>query len=134
MKPNKNLIFRITTLIFLFTIIISCATSSIIMTGKARPAINPSVVTLYLDPPQKFETIAIIEASSDIEFSRQTAQDRVMNELKSRAAKIGANGVLLTTTGSQNSGSTGFYSNGIYFSNSSEKIMGQGKAIFVIDE
>ena len=104
------------------------------MIGKSRPAINPSEVTLYLDPPPEFETIAIIEASSDIGFSRQTAQDRVMNELKSRASKIGANGILLTTTGSQNSGSTGFYSNGIYFSNSSEKIMGQGKAIFVIDE
>jgi len=134
MKPNKNLILKIASLIFLFAIMISCVSSSIIMTGKTRPAITPSEVTLYIDPPQKYETIAIIEASSDIEFSRQAAQDRVLNELKSRAAKIGANGVLLTTTGSQNSGSIGFYSNGIYFSSSSEKITGQGKAIFVINE
>ncbi len=134
MRPNENWIFKITTLVFLFTIIVSCATGSIILTGKARPAINPSEVTLYLDPPEEFETIGIIEASSDLEFSRQAAQDRVMNELKSRAAKVGANGVLLVTTGSKNSGSTGFYSNGIYFSSSSEKITGQGKAIFVINK
>jgi len=57
-----------------------------------------------------------------------------MNELKSRAAKVGANGVLLVTTGSKNSGSTGFYSNGIYFSSTNEKITGQGKAIFVVNK
>tara|TARA_B100000787_G_C16146101_1_gene274300 strand:- start:587 stop:985 length:399 start_codon:yes stop_codon:yes gene_type:complete len=132
MKKNKR-ISKIITSFFLFTLI-SCATGSIIITGKVRPAITLSEVRLYLDPPEKFETIGIIEASSDIEFSRQATQDRVMNKLKSKAAKVGANGVLLLNTGSKESGSTGYFSNGIYFSSTSEKIVGKAKAIFVVTE
>jgi hypothetical protein len=121
-------------IIFLFTTIIGCASGSTIMTGKAKPSINPSEVKIYLETPQEFETIALIEASSTIEFSRQSAQDRVIQELKNRAAKIGANGILLTKSGSQNSGSTGFFFNDTYSSSSTESITGQGKAIFVINE
>lgn len=130
---NNKWISGVITLFFMFTLI-SCATGSIIITGKTRPAITPSEVSLYLDPPERFETIGIIEASSDIEFSRQAAQDRVMNKLKSKAAEVGANGVLLLDTGSKQSGSTGYISNGVYFSSTSEKIVGKAKAIFVINE
>lgn len=54
--------------IFLLTTIIGCAAGSTIMTGKARPSIAPSEVRIYLEPPQEFETIALIEATSSIEF------------------------------------------------------------------
>ncbi len=104
------------------------------ITGTKRPAINPSEVKIYIDPPTQYEIIGIVEASSDVEFSRQSAQDRVMNELKSRAAKVGANGVLLTNTGNQSSGMTGFYSNGIFYGGTSDKIVAQGKAVYVIQE
>ncbi|NRR92832.1 hypothetical protein HSX10_14760 [Winogradskyella undariae] len=133
MKKINKRIFKIITSFFLFTVI-SCATGSIIITGKTRPAITPAEVSLYPNPPEEFETIGIIEASSDIEFSRQATQDRVMNKLKSKAAEVGANGVLLLNTESKESGSTGYFSNGIYFSSTSEKIVGKAKAIFVITE
>ena len=68
-------------------------------------------------------------------FSRQSAQDKAMNELKLRATKVGANGVLLTNTGSQSVGTAGYYSNGIFYGGgSSDKILAQGKAIYVIKE
>jgi len=115
-------------------ILFNCATGSTIITGEARPAIDPSMVRIYIDPPSKFETIGIIEASSDVEFSRQSAQDRVINELKNRAAKIGANGVLLISTGVQAGDTVGFVSGGVLFTSTGSRITGHCKAIYVIEE
>jgi len=120
-------------LLVLFNIF-SCASGSAIITGNVRPAIDPNDVKIYLDPPKQFETIGIVEANSDVEFSRQSAQDRVIGELKKQAAKIGANGVLLTDTGSQTGQSVGFYSNGFFYSSRTDTIIGQGRAIYVFEE
>ena len=123
------------TVILTLTLLFGCATGSSIITGTKRPAINPSDVKIYLDPPTQYENIGIIEVNSDVVFSRQSAQDRAMNELKIRAAKVGANGVLLTNSGSQTVGTAGYYSNGIFYGGgSSDKILAQGRAIYVNKE
>lgn len=122
-------------IIFFFAVSYSCVTGSSIITGTKRPAINPNEVKIYIDPPAQYESIGIIEVSSEVGFSRQAAQDKAMDGLKSRAAKIGANGLLLTNTGSQSTGTTGFYSNGIFYGGgTSNKITAQGRAIYVIKE
>jgi uncharacterized protein YbjQ (UPF0145 family) len=121
-------------MILFVTILFSCATGSTIITGEVRPAIDPTEVKIYLDQPSQYETIGLIEASSDVELTRQAAQDRVINELRSRAAKIGANGVLLVNTGNVTNNSGGFYSGGFFYSTKSETITAQGRAIFVIQE
>ena len=128
-------VFNAILLISSVALLYSCATAtgSSIITGTKRPAINPSDVKIYIDPPKQYETIGVIEVSSTVMFSRQGAQDKAMNELKSKAAKVGANGLLLTNTGSQST-SGGYYSNGIYYGDSSDKIVAQGKAIYVIQE
>jgi len=112
----------------------SCATGATIITGEARLAIDPSTVRIYIDPPTQFEAIGIIEASSDVEFSRQAAQDRVINELRNRAARIGANGVLLVGTGAQAGDAVGFVSGGVLFTTTGTRITGHGRAIYVIQE
>lgn len=132
MPINKSINFILLSVLFVFGVLSSCATGSTIVTGTKRPAINPSEVYIYLDPPAEYENIGIIETSSDVGFSRQKAQDRAIKNMKSKAAKIGANGILLTHSGSQAGGSGGFYSNGFYYGGSSEKIHAQGRAIFVI--
>jgi hypothetical protein len=133
--PAKNIrVFNTITVFLALVLLFGCATGSSIITGTKRPAINPSEVTIYLDPPAEYETIGIIEVSSEVGFSRQKAQDRAMEALKSRAAKVGANGVLLTNTGSQSVGTAGYYSNGIYYGGSTVKILAQGRAIYVIQE
>lgn len=133
--PAKNIrVFNTITVFLALVLLFGCATGSSIITGTKRPAINPSEVTIYLDPPAEYETIGIIEVSSEVGFSRQKAQDRAMEALKSRAAKVGANGVLLTNTGSQSVGTAGYYSNGIYYGGSTYKILAQGRAIYVIQE
>ena len=133
--PAKNIrVFNTITVFMALVFLFGCATGTSIITGTKRPAINPSEVTIYLDPPAEYENIGIIEVSSEVGFSRQKAQDRAMEALKSRAAKVGANGVLLTDTGSQSVGTAGYYSNGIYYGGSTVKILAQGRAIYVIQE
>ena len=120
--------------IFSLIVLLSCATGSTIITGEVRPEIDPTEVKIYLDPPSQFETIGLIEASSEVEFSRQAAQDRVVNELKTRAAKIGANGVLLLDTGVTTATTTGMYSNGFFYYGKSNTLTAQGRAIYVIQK
>lgn len=111
-----------------------CATGSIIMTGQKRPATNPAEVQVYLDPPAKYETIGIVEASGEVGFSRQSAQDRIINKLKTLAAKSGANAILLVSSGSQSGASPSFYSNGFFYGGTSDKLTGQARAIVVLKE
>ena len=134
-KRQNIRVFNTIIVILFFTVLFGCSTGSSIITGTKRPSIDLNEVKIYLDPPSQFEAIGIVEAASDVEFSRQAEQDRVINELKNQAAKLGANGVLLTNTGSQTSGTVGVYTNGIFYGGgSSDKILAQGKAIFVIQE
>jgi len=126
MKNIKMIIILSVLAVFLF----SCATGSVIITGTRRPAIDPSEVRILLNPPSEYETIGIVEASSDVEFSRQSAQDRVMEELKKQAAKIGANGVLLINTGERTSG--GAFVGGVFVTG--QAITGRGEAIYIIKE
>jgi len=121
-------------MLFFCVVLMSCATGSTIITGEARPAIDPSMVRIFIDPPEQFETIGIIEASSDVEFSRQAAQDRVINELRNRAARIGANGILLVGTGAQAGDAVGFVSGGVLFTTTGTRITGHGRAIYVVQE
>ncbi|GGP22301.1 MULTISPECIES: hypothetical protein [Silvimonas] len=125
---------RIITTLVCLSALFGCATGSSIVTGKTRPAVSPSQVNIYLDPPSQFETIGIVEASSEIEFSTQAAQDRAINELKSQAAKLGANGVLLMGAESKSGDASGFYSGGVFYATASEKKVVHGKAIFLTNE
>jgi len=125
---------RITILIICLLTLVSCATGSSIVTGKVRPAIDPSDVKLFLDPPLEYETIGIVEASSDVEFSSQAATDRAIQELKSQAAKIGANGVLISDTRDKSGGIVGFVSGGVFYGSASDAKTARGRAIFVVQE
>ena len=116
------------------TVLYGCATGSAIVTGTTRPAIISSEVRIYLDPPSQYETIGIVEASSDVELSSQAAQDRTINELKAQAAKLGANGVILLQSGEKSSGMVGFFSGGVFYAGAEETKTARGKAIYVPKE
>lgn len=83
----------------LMTFLLGCASGSPIVTGTVRDPIDFNLVKLYLDPPEKYEKVAIVKASSDAGWTEQGSQDYAVEELKKQAAKLGANGVLLTGTG-----------------------------------
>jgi len=87
-----------------------CASSQVAVVGRARPAISPDQVQIYLQPPaSKYDEIANLSASSRGSLSITTAgrMDKVIQRLKNEAAKLGANGILLHGVGDQAGGSVG---------------------------
>jgi hypothetical protein len=87
----------------------ACATSHV-MIGQARPPISPEDVQVYARPPTvPYEEIARLQTSSSgsFSFTAQGKTDAVIKRLKTEAAKLGANGVLLEGMGDRASGSIG---------------------------
>ena len=76
--------FTIVSLLFLI-LFVGCATApQTTMLGPARPGIkNPAGVRVYSEPPKHFEQIAIVEGHS-------------MEDLRTKAAALGANGLIAT--------------------------------------
>jgi hypothetical protein len=123
-----------------------CAGTSQVITGQPRTPVNPAEVELYTSEPPQYEEIAVIEAHSRGSFAvgEQNKLDAVIGRLKKAAAALGANGVLLQSTGSgggaggigtgvgASSGGGVIISTGI-FTTSSYKT-GRGLAIFVSPE
>ena len=108
-----------------------CATGSAIVVGEARKAIQPDQVKLYLDPPETYETIGIVKASSDAGWTEQDSIDYAIEELKNQAAKIGANGVLIQATGQNSSTVIGGYGTGYLYAIPVTEQTVTGKAIYV---
>jgi len=132
-------VFEAIMVMFSFTVLLGCGvrvSGSSLITGNVRPAISPSEVKIYLDPPAQYETIGIVDAVGyESSFSSmQSAQNKVIDQLKSRAAKMGANGVLLPNTGSLLTGATKYYSEGVVYKTDSGTVAVNGRAIYVIKE
>jgi hypothetical protein len=127
------------------TVLLTSCASSHVLVGTPRPPISPDQVTLYTQPPPKYEQIARLNSSSSGSFSfgAQAKTDAVIARMKKEAAKLGANGVLLQGIGDSQSGSigTGFGSGsasgntavGVGFGSSvaTYKKVGVGLAIYV---
>lgn len=123
----------------LAAVLSACGSSSAILIGKARPATSPAAVKLYMQPPAAFERIALLESSSKASWavSDQGKTDKMIQRLKEEAAKVGANGVLLTAAGSRQEGGGVFISNGMgggVFAPPAEHKAGAGVAIYVTQE
>jgi len=90
-------------------LLLGCATSSHVMIGTARPPISPESVRVYVQPPEKYEEIAAIDATSQGSFAITSQQnmDKAIARMKEQAAKLGANGILLQGVQDQQSGSIG---------------------------
>ncbi len=89
-----------------------CASQSHVVVGTVRAPIAIEQVKIYLVPPKKFEQVAILDASSrgSFAFTDQQKMDTAILGLKTQAAKLGANGILLQSAGDQSAGAvtTGF--------------------------
>ena len=111
MNPMKTLhASTAATVLALCSFLAGCSTSSHVLVGAARPAIDPSLVKLYLRPPAKYEEIALVSGDSARTFagaSGQTKMNAAISHMKAEAAKLGANGILLTTAGNQYGGAVG---------------------------
>ena len=93
----------------ILSLIIGCVPVSHIVVGETREPIHPSNVKIYLDYPEEYEKIALIDAGSNfafkdpvILFDWQRKMDKAMERLKIEAAQLGANGILIVNTDTNN--------------------------------
>jgi len=86
-----------------------CAGSSAQLLAPARPAIDSAAVRIYRTPPLRFEEIAVLDATSGAKFFRGSPQGEAeaLQRLREEAAKVGANGVLLTLISDRSRGVLG---------------------------
>jgi hypothetical protein len=88
---------RLIFAIALLPMLAGCATSSRTLTGMPRPALSRTEVKVYTQAPQSFEEIAVLGASrkSVTSAGGERAIEKMIEAMKSQAAELGANGVLL---------------------------------------
>ncbi len=86
-----------------------CAGSSARLVGPARPAVSPAEVRIYRTAPPRYQEIAVLDATSNPRFFHGSAEGEAdaIERLKAEAARLGANGVLLTQVGDRPSGTLG---------------------------
>lgn len=114
--------------------IAACASGSVLVTGKTRAPIAPEQVTIYLDPPKEFEVIGLVNASSKGGWTEQGSLNYAIEELKRRAAKLGANGVLLVHSGETTKTIIGGQGTGYPYAVPVTAKTVQGRAIFVKEQ
>jgi len=112
-------------------LVTGCASGSAIVIGEKRAPLEPSQVKLYLEPPEDYETIGIVKASSDAGWTEQDSVNYAIEELNNQAAKLGANGVLLSATGETTSTVVGGYGTGYMYAVPVKAQTVTGQAIFV---
>jgi len=80
------------------SLLAACTTSSHVLLGDTRPAESPRDVIIYLEPLRRpYAKIALVAASSSHSWvwTAEGKADVVIARLKTEAAKLGANGILL---------------------------------------
>ncbi len=117
--------------LWIVLLLAGCASGSTILVGDKRPPLSPDQVKIYLEPPASYDAIAIVKASSDMGWTEQGSVDYALKELKSQAAKVGANGILFTNTGSKVTGVGGASSYGLFTGYTYDAQTVEGKAIYV---
>ena len=95
--------FRTVPVVFAMLLAAGCASSSKVMLGQARPAVDPSQVQVYRTAPAGSLEIAQLESKSAVGFGTQGQTDAAVARLKREAAALGANGVVLIGVGSSGS-------------------------------
>ena len=94
---NLSLMKVLLAIIFLVIVSVGCTSGPGLVTGYVRPAIEDYRTVRVLGRlPKNAETIASVKASSDSGFSRERNLDHAINELKKKAARLGANALVVT--------------------------------------
>ena len=114
----------------LILLLISCHPVSHIVVGKKREATNPTDVKVYLDYPESYEKIALVDAGSNfsfkdpvILFAWQSKMNKALERLKIEAASLGANGILIVNTDNKTYQSINSNENGVQSSSYEEKFI-----------
>jgi hypothetical protein len=127
----NNVIERtpVTALILLILVLLTpaCTMDLGLTKGYLRPPIEDYKTMRVLGRmPKGAEAIATVRASSDSGFARERNLDHAMNELKKKAARLGANAVIITHRNSPSQIGTAQTSGGglVITNNESETLSG----------
>ena len=114
----------------LILLLINCHPVSHIVVGKKREATNPTDVRVYLDYPESYEKIALVDAGSNFSFKDpvilfdwQSKMNKALERLKIEAASLGANGILIVNTDNKTYQSINSNENGVQSSTYEEKFI-----------
>ena len=124
--------------LIILLLIVGCYPVSHMIVGDAREPISPYEVKVYLNFPEEYETIALIEASSEFAFKDpsinitwQSKSDKIIERLKIEASNLGANGIVIKNTANKNKQNVTFDNeNGGKVTNTHFKV-GTATAIFI---
>ena len=118
---------------------IGCVPVSHVIVGDTREPIQPSNVEIYLDYPEQYEKIALIDAGSNfafkdpaILFDWQSKMDKATERLRIEAAKLGANGIMIINTDNKIYQSTSSDGKGSISSSSHSEKFVKAIAIYVL--
>lgn len=120
--------------ILMVVLLSGCASSSTHLLAPARPPISPDQVRIYQAAPPRYQELARIDASTSARFfhGSQQSDAEAIQRLKEEAAKVGANGVLLSLVGDEPSGSIGLgFGGGGYSRNTAVSGQASGAAPLV---
>ena len=114
----------------LILLLINCHPVSHIVVGNKREATSPTDVKVYLDYPESYEKIALVDAGSNfsfkdpvILFAWQSKMNKALERLKVEAASLGANGILIVNTDNKTYQSINSNENGVQSSSYEEKFI-----------
>ena len=114
----------------LILLLISCHPVSHIVVGNKREATSPTDVKVYLDYPESYEKIALVDAGSNfsfkdpvILFAWQSKMNKALERLKIEAASLGANGILIINTDNKTYQSINSNKDGVQSSTYEEKFI-----------
>ena len=121
----------------LILLLISCHPVSHIVVCSKREPTSPTDVKVYLDYPESYEKIALVDAGSNfsfkdpvILFAWQSKMNKALERLKIEAASLGANGILIVNTDNKTYQSINSNENGVQTSTYEEKFI-KAIAIYV---
>ena len=100
-----------------------------LLAAKREPT-SPTDVKVYLEYPESYEKIALVDAGSNfsfkdpvILFAWQSKMNKALERLKVEAASLGANGILIVNTDNKTYQSINSNENGVQSSTYEEKFI-----------
>src|ERR1700730_18925176 len=89
---------RILSVTMFVSLLCGYVSAGTILVGEPRPAISPDRVKVYWDAPRRYDRIAIITKGSGGAwiFSDNNEVDTAIARIRTEAAKLGDNGIILT--------------------------------------
>ena len=116
--------------LILILLLINCHPVSHIVVGNKREATSPTDVKVYLEYPESYEKIALVDAGSNfsfkdpvILFAWQSKMNKALERLKVEAANLGANGILIVNTDNKTYQSINSNKDGVQSSTYEEKFI-----------